>query len=221
MIVLFDIDSTLTHGASCGRRAFEAALDEVLGTRGALEGVALHGRVDRSLVRDAALAAGRWPAERASQAELTARVLGSYRERFDLLVAAEPYHPVPGAAACVTAAQAACELVGLATGNIEPCARAKLRSAGLGALFDGCVGGFGDDGESRAEVVAAGVARARARGARAPRVVVVGDTPLDIAAAHAAGAEAIGVATGAYSVDALRAAGADLVVAHLAALSWR
>ena len=45
--------------------------------------------------------------------------------------------------------------------------------------------------------------------------LVVGDTPLDIQAAHGAGARGVGVATGHYSVDQLRDAGADSVVETL------
>ena len=46
-------------------------------------------------------------------------------------------------------------------------------------------------------------------------VYVVGDTPLDISAARAAGAVSVGVASGAYSTDQLSAAGADHVMASL------
>ncbi len=44
---------------------------------------------------------------------------------------------------------------------------------------------------------------------------VIGDTPLDIAAAEANGARSLGVATGKDSVDELRAAGADVALADL------
>jgi phosphoglycolate phosphatase-like HAD superfamily hydrolase len=46
-------------------------------------------------------------------------------------------------------------------------------------------------------------------------VVVVGDTPLDVACAAASGARSLAVATGGYDVDALRAAGADMVMEDL------
>jgi phosphoglycolate phosphatase-like HAD superfamily hydrolase len=46
-------------------------------------------------------------------------------------------------------------------------------------------------------------------------VIVVGDTPLDVDAAKAVGAVSLGVASGKYSVDELRRAGADLVLASL------
>ena len=42
--------------------------------------------------------------------------------------------------------------------------------------------------------------------------LVIGDTPADVDCAHAHGIRAIGVATGQFSVDALRECGADLVV---------
>jgi len=45
--------------------------------------------------------------------------------------------------------------------------------------------------------------------------VVIGDTPLDVAAAHAAGARAMAVATGSYDVAALCESGAEYVVADL------
>jgi phosphoglycolate phosphatase-like HAD superfamily hydrolase len=43
-------------------------------------------------------------------------------------------------------------------------------------------------------------------------VYVIGDTPLDIDAAHAAGCTGIGVATGRYDRRALLQAGADQVM---------
>lgn len=46
-------------------------------------------------------------------------------------------------------------------------------------------------------------------------VYVIGDTPLDIQAAHAAGCTAVAVATGRYDSAALREAGADHVLETL------
>jgi phosphoglycolate phosphatase-like HAD superfamily hydrolase len=47
-------------------------------------------------------------------------------------------------------------------------------------------------------------------------VFVVGDTPLDIAAAEGVGAVSVAVASGRYGADELSAAGADHVLASLA-----
>jgi phosphoglycolate phosphatase-like HAD superfamily hydrolase len=45
---------------------------------------------------------------------------------------------------------------------------------------------------------------------------IVGDTPLDVACARDAGVGCLAVATGGFSVDALRAAGATTVLESLA-----
>jgi phosphoglycolate phosphatase-like HAD superfamily hydrolase len=47
------------------------------------------------------------------------------------------------------------------------------------------------------------------------RVLVLGDTPKDIAAAHAAGAIGVGVASGHYNKAELVGAGADYVLGSL------
>jgi phosphoglycolate phosphatase len=47
------------------------------------------------------------------------------------------------------------------------------------------------------------------------QVYVVGDTPRDITAAHAAGAIGVGVASGKYSVEQLKAAGAEFALDSL------
>jgi len=44
---------------------------------------------------------------------------------------------------------------------------------------------------------------------------VIGDTPNDVECARAAGAVAVAVATGSYSVDELRETGADVVFTDL------
>ena len=63
--------------------------------------------------------------------------------------------------------------------------------------------------------------RRRARGvvlARPSQAVVVGDTPLDIACARAAGARVVAVATGGHSLDELRACTPDLALPDLSDL---
>ena len=85
------------------------------------------------------------------------------------------------------------------TGNVPAMARAKLAAFGLDGHLDLDVGAYGDHHEVRAELVhlarrLAGAAYSRDFGGKA--TVLVGDTPLDVAAALATGARAVGVATG-------------------------
>jgi phosphoglycolate phosphatase-like HAD superfamily hydrolase len=109
------------------------------------------------------------------------------------------------------------------TGNIRPLAEAKLGALGLGDPLDLAIGAYGDMDEVRAGLVQ--VARERAAGSDAPgsggadfggeATVLVGDTPLDVAAALATGARAVGVATGNFTEQELIAAGAHAVLPDL------
>jgi phosphoglycolate phosphatase-like HAD superfamily hydrolase len=107
------------------------------------------------------------------------------------------------------------------TGNVRPLAEVKLDAVGLRHPLDLCIGAYGDDHEIRTELVhlarrrAAGVYGRSGRDFAGEATIVVGDTPMDIEAALAAGARAVGVATGPYSADELRAAGAHAVLDDL------
>ena len=110
------------------------------------------------------------------------------------------------------------------TGNIRPLAEVKLGALGLGDPLNLAIGAYGDMDEVRAGLVQ--VARERAAAASdAPgsggadfggeATVLVGDTPLDVAAALATGARAVGVATGNFTEQELIAAGAHAVLPDL------
>jgi phosphoglycolate phosphatase-like HAD superfamily hydrolase len=106
--------------------------------------------------------------------------------------------------------------VGLGTGNVARGAYVKLERANLGRYFP--FGGFGCDAEDRTELIRTGAARGADR-LGLPldqcRVVVIGDTPRDVSAAHGIGATCLAVSTGGFADDALREAGADWVVDSL------
>ena len=112
--------------------------------------------------------------------------------------------------------------VGLGTGNIREGARIKLERVGIYDRF--AFGGFGCDAEDRTELIRRGAKRGADRlGANRDRcrVVVIGDTPKDVAAAQAIGAECVGVGTGSFSAEQLLAAGARRAFSNLAAAEAR
>jgi phosphoglycolate phosphatase len=124
----------------------------------------------------------------------------------------------PGAAAAIAALAAAGARQSVLTGNIRPLAASKLAAAGLGEHLDLDVGAYGDVHEVRAELVP--VARRAARAAYGTdfggrSTVLIGDTPLDVAAALDTGARAVGVATGSFPAADLVAAGAHTVLPDL------
>jgi phosphoglycolate phosphatase-like HAD superfamily hydrolase len=107
----------------------------------------------------------------------------------------------------------------LLTGNVEGGARLKLEYFDLWRYFR--CGAFGDVATERSALFAAALARVEACGGpRVPpgEVVIVGDTPHDVAVARAGGGRAVGVATGAYDARALDASGADVVLEDLSDL---
>lgn len=109
-------------------------------------------------------------------------------------------------------------LVGLITGNTEPAAQIKLARADLNRFF--AFGGYGSDADDRVDVCRKALDRAEvAADGELDRdaCIAIGDTPLDVEAAHGAGIRVISVATGEYGVEALRQAGGDWVVTDLTA----
>ena len=123
----------------------------------------------------------------------------------------------PGAReALATLAQMDGVVQSVLTGNLQPNAATKLGAFGLEGHLDLAVGAYGSDDRRRAALVAVAPSRFAAVHAAEPEeTVLVGDTPLDVAAGRAAGARVVGVATGPHGRDELIAAGADPTLADL------
>jgi phosphoglycolate phosphatase len=215
-IVLFDIDGTILWTDGAGRRAVFQALEEHFGATGPGEH-RFDGKTDPQIVRELMRHAG--VAEEDIDARLEV-VLERYLALLESELAETDHrdHVFPGVHELLEALESRDDvLLGLLTGNIHPGARAKLSAVGI-APDRFRVGAFGSDHHDRPELPE--IARRRAErllgGAVSGRdVVVIGDTPADIACGEAIGARAIGVATGRYSVDELAACGPSAVFPDL------
>lgn len=213
ILYLFDIDGTLLHARRSGSRAFEAVFAEHHGVASACQGIRFGGKTDPALIEEifqARLGRSATTAEHAA-------FLDAYLARLHGDLARNGVEVLAGVADALAwlAAQPGVVL-GVATGNVQAGADAKLAAAGLAGYF--ALGGYGSDSHLRAELVAAAIARGRARGDIAD-VVVVGDTVHDIAAARACGAIACAVATGSDPAEAL--GDADVVFAAMTELpAW-
>jgi len=107
-------------------------------------------------------------------------------------------------------------LLGIVTGNVEAAAHVKLHRANLNRFFS--FGGYGSDSDERGEVTRIALERAsQVYGEKVERdqAFSVGDTPLDVTGAHAAGIECVGVGSHHYTADQLREAGADYAITSL------
>lgn len=206
-VALFDIDGTLVSTGGAGRRAIEGAFLQTHGRSQACRDFVFDGMTDRAIARRGLEGIGVEPSEDNILGLLRAYVACLEHE----VRAADPARYVvhPGTERAVLAARERGFAVGLGTGNIRDGAKIKLEHVGLFRHFD--FGGFGDDHESRPELIRAGAERGASRlsvSLSAARVVVIGDTPKDIVAAQAIGAECLAVATGAWTVEALTEHGA-------------
>ena len=213
-LILFDIDGTLLWTNGAGRRAIHRALLDEMGTAGPIDGYRFDGKTDPQIVRELLELAGH--PECSSETRITA-VCTRYVE----LLTAELAKPTqatrmyPGIQELLTALEPyeaqARALVGLLTGNVQLGAALKLRSAGLDpARF--AVGAFGSDSHHRPDLPAIAAKRAEQRTGRrftGDDIVIVGDTPDDVACARPMSARTVGVGTGFYSAAALRDAGAN------------
>ena len=208
--MLWDVDYTLVSADGLGTRLYEVVFLEMFGRE--LTAVAPKaGRTDRAISGDTLALAG------VSQAHVGPFLAALARVAADDAVPG-PVRPLPGAAAAVEALAAAGIRQSVLTGNVRPLAALKLRRAGLGDHLDLDAGAYGDAHEVRAELV--GVARRAASRVyhadfSGSSTVLVGDTPLDVAAALATGARAVAVATGSYAAADLAAAGAHVVLPDL------
>jgi len=220
-LILWDIDGTLLRGGGVGKRAMEAAFREVMSELAApavatldLASVPFHGNTDPAII-----AAGLALLEQLPSVELIDAIARSYLIALHAEVLREPpFRRLPGALEAVDALARAGTHQGLGTGNLEAAAWLKVAAIDLAGRFS--FGGFGSDAADRAELLRIG----RDRGAGqlgvavgSCRVVVIGDTLRDIAAARAIGADIIAVATGGDSLATLQAASPDLLFETLAA----
>lgn len=218
--LLFDIDGTLLRAGGAGRRAFERALADHTGApvEGPVQEMRFDGMTDRGIVREALGLLGRPYAEEACE-----RILATYVGHLHAEIDGPGFRVLPGVAPLLERLAARGAAYGLCTGNVVAGARVKLRRAGLDGYFDWSgrgMHGFAEDGEARPLVVAAAVRRVSAalgRAVSAAEVLIIGDTPRDVQAAHEVGCPALCVTTGNFDEAALRAAGADAVVPTLEA----
>jgi phosphoglycolate phosphatase len=211
---LFDIDGTLLRDP--GRvhyHAFSKACLEVLGHPLSLEPISVQGSTDPRILRDAFAAAGIadaiWRPHQATLLKTICSVVERDASGMQLKV-------MPGVEEALTRLGKARKCLGVATGNLESIGWLKLELAGLRRWFR--FGGFSDAHEQRAAMIAAAAEAARALTGSRASLVVVGDTPSDIAAARANDLPVIAVATGHSSFERLMEHRPEICAENLRAL---
>ena len=213
LAVLFDIDGTLITTGGAGAVAWRLAFEELYGIPADIGKFSDAGMTDPEVARlTFANVIGHEPSPR----EL-ARLMAVRLEYLpDAVAASVGYRVLAGVDALLPRLAGDGYLLGLTTGGVEAAARFKLARGRLNRYF--AFGGYGSDSTDRTELTKRAIARAAVlygRSVAPSRCVVVGDTPLDVAAAHGAGAIALAVASGHFSAEQLQIAGADHVLTSL------
>ena len=212
-ILLFDIDGTLVSTGGAGAVAWKQAFEELHGIPADIGEFTDAGMTDPDVGEKTFEAVmGRKPSPR-ELAQLIQRRLEHLPEA---IAQSEGYRVLPGVPERLRQLSRDGHLLGLITGNGDGAAFVKLSRGDLMRWFS--FGAYATAGVKRADIVRRAVERGEATlGNDVPNseIFVIGDTPLDIEAAHAVDCTAIAVATGHYDADALREAGADHVLETL------
>lgn len=202
--MLWDIDGTLVHTAGHGRFAFEDAFRKVVGREPVTVDYA--GRTDHQI------ALTMLDGERDHLPRVLEELADALEARKDAVRL--DGHAYPGVREVLEALHGRDDVVqSLLTGNIESNAALKVSAFGLERWLDFEVGAYGSDPhERRSDLVAVARERAAAKYGETTGAVLVGDTPLDVQAAHEAQARAVAVMTGLADRQALLESGPEALL---------
>lgn len=213
LALLFDIDGTLISTGGAGAASWRLAFDELYGIPADIGKFTDAGMTDSQVARRTFEAVvGHAP----SRKELSVLLERRLNHLYETVADSSGYRVLPGVEKLLPRLLEKGYLLGLVTGNGEAAAHIKLHRARLNRFFS--FGGYGSDSDDRSELTKKALERAALvfGGPIHPKqCFTVGDTPLDVAAAHGAGIECVGVASGHFSAEQLREAGADHVLGSL------
>jgi phosphoglycolate phosphatase-like HAD superfamily hydrolase len=218
-LVLFDIDGTLIHTSGAGEKAFARVFANLFGISDGTEKLKFAGRTDIAILREFFLHNAIEPSP-----ENLEQFFEAYVFMLDHMLERMPGGVHPGVWNWLKDLRTLPQqpAIGLLTGNIRLGAEIKLRRFELWDQF--ATGAFADDAADRNEIAAIAKRRGEAlleEELAGDEVLVIGDTPLDIACARAIGARVLAVGTGMYRPKDLLPLEPDWAVDNLDKISAR
>ena len=213
-ICLLDIDGTLLLSGGAGQKAFAQTLADEFGIGEIIHPVMFAGRSDRAIAMELFRLHGV-----DESIENWRRFCTSYLSRLERALHASQGYVLPGASELVaTLAKRDDVALGLLTGNVREGAKRKLVHYNLWHPF--AFGGYGDEHVDRCDIAASALVAAHAHINGSPKngkkfagaIIVVGDTPHDVACGRSIGAQCVAVPTGHTTAEELRQSNPDLLV---------
>jgi phosphoglycolate phosphatase len=213
LAILFDIDGTLINTGGAGAASWRLAFDELYGIPADIGKFTDTGMTDPEVGRKTFEAVLERKPERKEFTRLMERRLHYLHQTVE---ESDGYEVLPGVMTLLPELIDDGYLLGIVTGNVEAAGHIKLHRANLNRFFS--FGGYGSDSSDRGELTKVALQRASlvfGEEIDPDQSFAVGDTPLDVTGAHAAGIECVGVGSHHYDADQLREAGADFAISSL------
>jgi phosphoglycolate phosphatase len=208
-LLLFDIDGTLIRARGVGKRAYLRTCSQVCGLPEANfyhADLNLAGKTDPLIIEEMLAVAGV-----KATAEIVEEIIACYPEALQKELSDHPdiVQALPGMRELLERLEGKATL-GLVTGNVRAGAELKLAPVQMNSFFS--VGAYGCDDRDRNRLPAIAVSRSKNPKIKPKNVIIIGDTPRDIACARYFGARVMAVATGSHQPPALSEHAPDWLV---------
>ncbi len=204
-LIFWDIDGTLMHCGSDGRKALNRTFTELYGIREAFEHAVIGGAMDYMIIHSIMEAFDIGPKE-------FDRIANHYKSVLaDVLNHNEKKRVLPGVVSLLNFIRKHTGAVNaLLTSNLKSGAEVKLNSVGLWSYFK--IGGFGDEPGEKWHAAERCIKQAEEQwSALFPRdgIYLIGDSTYDMFCAKKMGIKSVAVATGWGKADDLKACKPD------------
>lgn len=222
-LLLWDIDRTLVFASNRDRRVYQRITQAMTGqpaTNPPRSGLgSREPDIVRAYLRGAGLTA---EATEAALPSTLARVVADLSDTATLKTPES--WAMPGALETLRKISHHSEIFStVVTGNYKQVAEAKLQAFGMLQLVCISSGAYGNECDSRADLIYLALQRAIAHtGTRFKKsnTIMIGDSAADVTAARKVGTRCVALSTGQYTPDELSSLGADIVLKSLDDFCW-
>ena len=205
-LLFFDINGTLIERDARTDLPYSNALNRLLGTDNAMDGVDTSARSDKDVFMEVLQKKGI-----SFDDDTWQKFLKLYGSELELFKNTDVWRANADSTDFVRALYDSGYTMALITGELSMGAECKLRKTGIWNCF--LTGGYGEDGLKRFDIADRALTRVRALTSSSyDSLFVIGDTVLDVRTARHLGAKSIAITTGSHSREKLLAENPDYCI---------